>query len=69
MQRTKIEWCDVTYNPVKGLCPMGCSYCYARKFYKRFRWDPTIRLDEKELEAPLRFKRPAKIFVQGGDHA
>ena len=63
MNRTKIEWCDLSWNPVKGMCPMGCSYCYARKLYKRFRWDPTIRLDEEELEAPVRFKKPAKVFV------
>lgn len=30
MQKTKIPWADYTINPVKGLCPMACSYCYAR---------------------------------------
>ncbi len=36
MNHTKIEWCDYTINPVKGLCPMACKdnqdkeYCYAR---------------------------------------
>lgn len=43
MNKTKIEWCDYTVNPVKGLCPMACSYCYARAMYKRFKWDETIR--------------------------
>jgi len=45
MNRTKIEWCDYTVNPVKGLCPMACSYCYARAMYKRFGWNPGLRYD------------------------
>ena len=31
-----IGWTDYTWNPIKGLCPVGCWYCYARKIYKRF---------------------------------
>ena len=27
--KTKIEWCDSTWNPVTG-CLHGCEYCYAR---------------------------------------
>jgi len=70
MNRTKIEWVKnpdgtqgFTWNPIKGLCPMGCSYCYARKMYKRFKWDPTIRLDRKELDAPLCLKTSSTIFA------
>lgn len=63
MQKTRIDWCDYTTNPVKGLCPMDCKdlegkpYCYARKIYKRFHfhkdgtvnptWDYEIRWDEE----------------------
>lgn len=35
MEKTKIEWCDSTWNPVTG-CLHGCEYCYARKIAKRF---------------------------------
>jgi len=35
MNRTKIDWCDYTWNPVWG-CLTGCPYCYARKIAKRF---------------------------------
>lgn len=45
MQKTKIEWTDYTWNPIKGLCPVGCWYCYARKMYKRFGWNPEVELD------------------------
>ena len=35
MNKTKIEWCDVTWNPVTG-CLNDCEYCYARKIAHRF---------------------------------
>lgn len=59
----KIGWTDFTWNPIKGKCPVGCPYCYARRIYERFHYDPTIRLDKNELYAPLKLKKPAKIFV------
>ena len=59
---TGIGWCDFTWNQVKGLCPEACEYCYARRIYTRFKYDPKIRLDEKELLAPYKLKKPARIF-------
>lgn len=35
MNKTKIDWCDSTWNPVTG-CLHGCKYCYARGIVKRF---------------------------------
>lgn len=35
MNRTKIEWCSMTWNPVTG-CYNSCKYCYARKIAHRF---------------------------------
>ncbi len=35
MNKTKIDWCDYTWNPVTG-CLHGCEYCYARKVTERF---------------------------------
>lgn len=37
MNKTKIEWCDSTWNPVTG-CLNNCAYCYARKIANRFGW-------------------------------
>lgn len=34
--KTKVDWCDSTWNPVTG-CLHGCEYCYARKIAERFR--------------------------------
>lgn len=33
--KTKIDWCDATWNPVTG-CLHGCEYCYARRISERF---------------------------------
>ena len=33
--KTKIDWCDATWNPVTG-CLHGCEYCYARNIAERF---------------------------------
>ena len=36
MKKTKIDWCDSTWNPVTG-CLHGCEYCYARGIANRFK--------------------------------
>lgn len=43
MNRSKIEWCDHTWNPITG-CLHSCEYCYARLMAKRFAGD--IRLNK-----------------------
>lgn len=64
MQKTKIEWCDYTINPVKGLCPMACSYCYARRMYKRFHWNPEVRYEDPFYDYyALKGKPPARVFI------
>lgn len=35
MNKTKIDWCDSSWNPVTG-CLNNCEYCYARGIAKRF---------------------------------
>lgn len=49
-KKTKIDWCDSTWNPVTG-CLYGCEYCYARRIAKRFGGYPS---DERlhELDVP-----------------
>lgn len=43
MNRSKIEWCDHTWNPITG-CLHNCEYCYARKITTRFSGD--VRLNK-----------------------
>ena len=35
MNKTKIDWCDYSWNPITG-CLHGCEYCYARRIANRF---------------------------------
>jgi protein gp37 len=67
MAKTKIEWCDYTINPVKGLCPMACPYCYARRMYKRFKWNPKVQFDVEGYLLDdwglLNIRKPSMIFV------
>lgn len=64
MNKSKIEWTDYTINPVKGLCPMACSYCYASRMYKRFKWNPELKYVSRWWSplTDLRIK-PSRIFV------
>jgi protein gp37 len=65
--KKSIGWADFSINPVKGYCPVGCSYCYARRMYDRFHWDKTIRLDDHAMAMAIlgieHLKKPSRIFV------
>ncbi len=63
MQKSRIEWCSFTSNPVKGECPVDCSYCYVKPLRIRYGWHKDIRFYPKELEAIRRRKKPTDIFV------
>jgi len=66
MNRTKIEWTEISWNPVTG-CLHGCWYCYGYKISQRFKkifprgFKPTFYPDR--LHEPWKRKKPAKIFV------
>lgn len=54
MNKTKIDWCDSTWNPVTG-CLHGCEYCYARGIAHRFGFhasEPDIN-ERVLLECPV----------------
>ena len=71
--KSKIEWTDATWNPVRGCLKIspGCKNCYAETFAERFRGVPghpyeqgfDIRLVPERLFDPLRWTRPKTIFV------
>lgn len=62
MTKTKIDWCDYTWNPVWG-CLNPCPYCYARKLAKRF-GDPTFKPTWKQKNFDKSFpKKPSRIFI------
>lgn len=57
----KIEWTDITRNPIKGKCPVACPYCYAREIYDNNKWDPAIRFQPEVLDDLP--KKPCRVFV------
>jgi len=64
MNKTKIEWCDVTLNPVVG-CTYGCEYCYARKMNQRFGWIKDFSKPQffPERLKKLDSKKPQVVFM------
>jgi protein gp37 len=68
MNRTRIEWCDYTLNPIVG-CPHNCPFCYARRQAKRqkqrcelcYQFVPHPHLER--LDQPSRIRKPSRIFI------
>ena len=71
--RSKIEWTDATWNPVRGCTKVspGCAHCYAETFAERFRGVAghpyeqgfDLRLVPHKLTEPLRWSSQRMIFV------
>ena len=65
MNKTKIDWCDYTWNPIVG-CSRGCPYCYARRINQRFKYTPDFSVPTffpERLPEPARVKKPSWVFV------
>ncbi|MCX6282373.1 MAG: DUF5131 family protein [Bacteroidetes bacterium] len=65
MNKTNIEFCDFTWNPIVG-CRHGCSYCWARGQHDRFYYPEKFEMPRfypNRLKEPYQRKKPAKIFV------
>lgn len=57
MDNTKIDWADMTWNPVTG-CLHGCPYCYAAGTARRFGGVDGGQGMVYELEEPMETTRP-----------
>ena len=64
MPKTKIDWCDETYNYVIG-CKNNCPYCYAKKMNTRFKWIKNFNEPEwREQMFQRKFpKKPSRIYL------
>jgi protein gp37 len=70
---SRIEWTDVTWNPVTGCTKIsqGCKNCYAERMAKRlkamgsarYRDGFSITLHADLLDLPRRWKQPRTVFV------
>lgn len=77
MTTTSIEWTDVTWNPVTGCTKVsaGCKNCYAEGVAKRFwakqcppvegrpRSFTDVQCHADRLDAPMRWRKPRRVFV------
>lgn len=71
MNHTKIEWTERTWNPVTGCTKVspGCDNCYAETIANRFAGSKAfpngfdVTLHEDRLTQPLRWRKPATVFV------
>ena len=73
MNKTKIEWVKnpdgtqgFTSNPISGLCPVACWYCYGKKIYKRKLnkyFDERLMLWPHRLAKIQKRKKPVGIFM------
>ena len=73
MADTKINWTDSVWNPVTGCTKTssGCANCYAEKMANRlqrmgqakYRDGFAVRCHPGELEKPLRWRKPRRVFV------
>ena len=66
MNRTGIEWCDWTWNPIVGCSAVstGCQNCYAEAISKRFHlpWGSPVLMEDR-LAEPAMVKKPGRVFV------
>lgn len=72
---TKIEWATDVWNPTTGCDKVseGCKNCYAERMHKRLTgmkqakyavpFTGGVQLHWSELNAPAKFKRGARVFV------
>lgn len=73
MNKSNIEWTEMTWNPVTGCTKIspGCKYCYAEVFARRLqamgvqKYENGFRvtLHPRALEEPFRWKKPRIVFV------
>lgn len=61
MNKTKIDWCDSTWNPVTG-CLHGCEYCYARSIANRFGCHAKTENDVEVVIHPWENSESGKIL-------
>jgi protein gp37 len=67
MNKSAIEWTDLTWNPVSGCdkVSQGCKFCYAEAVSKR--WGRpflgAVKVNTQKLLEPLRIKGSKKVFV------
>ena len=74
MAKTNIEWCDYSYNPIRGCTPIseGCNNCYAARMAKRLikmpgsgyeNFEPAITSQLFTFSKVRKFKKGSSVFL------
>ena len=73
MSASKIEWTDITWNPVTGCSKVspGCQHCYAEQMARRLKSMGqaryhngfTVTLHDDLIDAPRHWRNPRIVFV------
>ena len=73
MNKTGIEWCTHTWNPITGCtpCSPGCKNCFAERMAKRLRGrfgypdDNPFRVTHhrNKIDQPKHWRKPSRIFI------
>ena len=73
MAKSKIEWTEMTWNPVTGCTKVspGCLNCYAEKMANRLQAIGTpgyengfkVTLHPERLDEPWRWRKPRRVFI------
>lgn len=73
MAQSKIEWTELTWNPVTGCTKIsaGCKFCYAEVMARRlkamgvdkYRNGFKVNIHDNVLNEPFTWKRPKIVFV------
>ena len=67
MDNTKIDWADMSWNPVTG-CRKGCEYCYAARTARRFAGylSQGVKVPNCEREGAIVLDKPLKTMTAEG---
>lgn len=65
---SRIEWTDCSWNPTVGCTKVssGCDHCYAETITERFHGKGAfaeVKLHHDRIDAPLRWRKPRRVFV------
>jgi protein gp37 len=72
MQKTRINWTEMVWNPVTGCSPIsvGCEHCYARRWAERlkamgkgYKRGFEVTFHPERINEPFKYKKSKVIFV------
>jgi len=63
VNKTKIDWTDMSWNPVTG-CLKNCRYCYAKGIAHRFGTPENAIGEPHELDVPILRRKDSNVYPE-----